>query len=146
MAKKVVVKKKAKQDPKWLLLAGRVLVAMLFVVSGWEKLSDLKGTAAFMASTGMPMATTWMAGLAGLIELLGGLALLVGWKERQAAGLLAVFLILVTYFIHLAPALKMAEGMVRSTELMHVRLNLALLGGLLIMYVAGPGRISRDKK
>jgi putative oxidoreductase len=146
MAKKVAVKKGAKQDPKWLLLVGRVLVAMLFVVSGWEKLSDLKGTAAFMASTGMPLETAWMAGLAGAIELLGGLALLVGWKERQAAGLLAVFLIIVTYFIHLAPALKMVDGMAKSTELMHVRLNLALLGGLLVMYVAGPGRISRDKK
>ena len=145
MAKKRQVKNVVKHDPKWILLTGRVLVALLFVISGWEKLADIKGTAAFMASTGMPLATTWMAAVAGAIELLGGLALLVGWKAREAAGLLAGFLIVVTYFIHLVPAWKLAEGMARTTELMHVRLNLALLGGLLIMYVAGPGKVSRDK-
>lgn len=146
MARKKAAKKAVKRDPKWILLVGRVLVGMLFVVSGWEKLADINGTAAFMASTGMPLATAWMAVMAGAIELLGGLALLVGWKAREAAGLLAVFLLVVTYFIHLAPAWNMAEGMARTTEMMHVRLNLALLGGLLAMYVAGPGKISRDKK
>jgi len=147
MAKKSRAKKIVQTyDPKWVLLVGRVLVAMLFITSGWGKLMDLNGTASFMVSTGMPFASSWLAGIAGAIELLGGLALLVGWRARESAGLLAAFLLVVTYFIHLAPAWKLVEGMARSTEMLHVRLNLALLGGLLIMFVSGPGKISRDKR
>jgi len=146
MAKKSVAKKRVKHNPKWILLVARVLIGLLFIISGWEKLTNISETVKFMASTGMPLATSWMAGLAGAVELLGGIALLVGLRARLAGGFLAGFMAVVTYFIHLAPAWKMAAGMAKSTEMLHVWLNLALVGGLLLLSVAGAGRISLDKK
>ena len=146
MPKKNAVKKAGKLNPKWILLAGRVLVAILFLVSGWGKMGDLHGTAAFMASAGMPLASDWLACLAGILEIAGGLALLVGWKARQAVAILAGYLVLATYFIHLVPVWKMEAGFARTAGMMHVYLNLGLLGGLLAMFVSGPGAISVDKK
>jgi len=146
MARKKAGVKQARLDPKWMLLAGRVLVAMLFLVSGWGKMKDPNGTAAFMASTGMPFTSVWLACLAGLLELACGLALLVGWKARQAVMILSGYLVLATYFIHLVPAWGMQAGAARENQIMHVSLNLGLLGGMLAMIVAGPGGISWDKK
>src|SRR5262245_39459025 len=72
------------------LLAARVLLAALFIISGYNKLMNVSGTTAYMGRVGLPLpeVTTW-----GVIafELLGGLLLVVGWKTRWVAWAMALF-------------------------------------------------------
>ena len=76
-----------------LALIGRVLLALMFVKAGFGKLGNIDGTAAYIASGGLPLPAV-LAVLAGLFELLAGLALAVGFKTRWAALALGVFTLL----------------------------------------------------
>ena len=71
-----------------LVLVGRILIAFMFMQAGYEKLTDLTGTAAYIASGGLPNSTV-LAGLSGVFELVAGLAILIGFKARWAALVLA---------------------------------------------------------
>jgi len=143
-------KKRAKKggglDKKWVLLLGRVLIAVLFLATGWQKLSGLAAAAETLKKTNVPLASEWLAGVLGVIAVVAGLAILVGWYTRASAIVMAVYFALVTWFVHLAPAWKMTAGDGRSAEIMNVLLGLALLGSMLLLTVTGPGRISRDKR
>ncbi|RVB28716.1 DoxX family protein, partial [Mesorhizobium sp. M7A.F.Ca.CA.001.16.1.1] len=66
------------------ILLGRVLLAVIFLLSGYGKLTALTGTAGYFGSLGLPLPTV-TATVVGLIELLGGLAILVGFKTRIVA-------------------------------------------------------------
>ena len=82
-------------------LAGRVLIALVFIPAGFGKFGDIAGTMAYTASGGLP----GVFGLgAGALELLGGLAILVGWQTRWAALGLAGFALLAGYLYHYIPA------------------------------------------
>ncbi|TIW80203.1 MAG: DoxX family protein, partial [Mesorhizobium sp.] len=74
------------------ILLGRILLAVIFLLSGFGKLSAISGTAAYFGGLGLP-APTATAVIVGLIELLGGLAVLVGFQTRIAAWVLAIFTI-----------------------------------------------------
>ena len=67
-----------------LVLVGRLLIALMFVQSGYEKLTDLTGTAGYIASGGLPNSTA-LAALTGIFELVAGLAIAIGFKARGAA-------------------------------------------------------------
>ena len=74
-----------------LALIGRILLAAMFVISGYGKLTGFDGTVGYIASKGLPMPQL-LAALAILIELGGGLAIIIGWKTRWAALAFIVFL------------------------------------------------------
>jgi len=105
-------------------LAGRALLALIFIVSGFGKITGFSGTAGFMASKGMPMAEVLLVG-AIAAEFLGGLMLLVGWKARWAALAIFLFIIPATLVFHNPAGLTGQEA---QTQMINVMKNLAIRG------------------
>lgn len=125
----------------WAVLLGRILLAVMFVVSGYGKLTGFDGTVGYIASKNLPMPQV-LAGLAILIELGGGLAIVIGWKTRWVALAFIAFLIVITPIFHnfwAAPAEQMMGQQVNFMK------NLTILGGMLVLFGFGPGRYSVDK-
>lgn len=118
------------------LLIGRILIAALFLVAFYNTVINIPGTVGYFTKLGVPLPGTSVY-LKMAIELLAGLALLVGWQTRLAALVLAVFVIVASLFAHLA----WADG----NQLNHFLKNIAVVGGLLAFYVTGPGAHSVDK-
>lgn len=123
----------ALQNP--LALAGRILLALLFVPAGYGKIAGFSGTVGYAASIGMPLPSVGVAiGLA--IELLGGLALLIGWGTRWAALALAVFTLAASFVFHAYWSLPEAQ---QATQQLMLFKNLAITGGLLAFAAFGAG-------
>lgn len=116
-----------------LLLAGRILLGVLFVMAGFSKATDYAGTEAMMAGMGVP---AFLAPLVILTELGGGLLLIIGFWTRLMAFLLAGFCILTAFVGHLEPDNPMQMAMFMK--------NLSIAGGFLVLMVAGAGSISLD--
>ncbi len=115
------------------LLVARVLLALLFSVAGLGKLGDVAGFAGYMASGGVPAFLAWPV---IALEVLGGLAILVGFQIRIAAIALAAFSILSALLYHFVPADQMQMTMFMK--------NLGLGGGFLLLTVTGAGAWSLD--
>jgi len=122
-------------------LIGRILLAAMFVFSGFNKILGFGGTVGYIASKGLPVPEV-LATIAILIELGGGLLIAFGWKARWAALAFAVFLIVITPIFHafwaVAPEQKMGQ-------LINFQKNLTILGGMILLYAFGPGRFSVDE-
>jgi putative oxidoreductase len=123
-----------------LVVVGRVLLALMFVLSGFGKLTDIGGTAGYIASGGLP-APAVLAVLVGLLELLGGLALMIGFQARWAALALGVFTLLASVLFHKFWAAAPDQQMVQ--QLMFMK-NLAVAGGMFIVAALGAGPASLD--
>lgn len=121
-------------------LVGRILMSAIFIVSGFAKLTDPAATVGYMNSVGIPNPDI-LVYVAGVAELAGGVALLVGFLTRLAALGLVVLLIPVTLYFH---AFWTMEGMQAKTEMVNFMKNLALMGGLAMIFAHGPGRFSID--
>jgi len=116
-----------------LALLARVLLATIFVLSGAAKLADPAGTAAYVASVGLP-APQIAAWGAALLEALGGLALLTGYRARPAALALAAFSVVAALFFH--------NNFADQNQMIHFMKNLAIAGGLLQLAITDPGRFA----
>ena len=112
-------------------LLARILVGLFFLLGGISKLTGAEGTAEMLASVSWPMPLLF-AYLAGAIEALSGAAILVGWKLEYAAGLMFLFVILVSFLFH-GPGLW-GENPMQQISFMK---NMALAGGLLYMMAYG---------
>ena len=123
-------------------LAGRTLLALIFIVSGFGKITGFAGTAGFMASKGMPMADVLLVGTIA-VEFLGGLMLLVGWKARWAALAIFLFIIPATLIFHNPAGLTGQEA---QNQMINIMKNLAIMGGMLMVFAFGPGAWSLDRK
>jgi putative oxidoreductase len=119
------------------ILVGRILLAAMFVLAGFGKLTDIAGTAGWFGSIGLP-APTILAVLVGLLELFGGLAVIVGYKTRIAALALAVFAIGATLIAHT----NFADMM----QFLIFQKNFAVVGGLLVLAFTGAGALSLDAR
>lgn len=119
------------------ILVGRILLAAMFVLAGFAKLTDIAGTAGWFGSIGLP-APTVVAVLVGLLELVGGLALVVGWQTRIAALALAAFAIGATLIAHT----NFADMM----QFLIFQKNFAVVGGLLVLAFTGAGALSLDAR
>src|SRR5215470_11488603 len=80
-------------------LIGRIALALIFITSGFSKLTGFAGTAGYIASKGVPLPEV-AAGIAVLIELGGGLAIMAGWMTRWVAAAIIVFLIVISPIFH----------------------------------------------
>jgi len=125
---------------RYLPVLGRFLLALIFVFSGWGKIAGFAGTVSYMASKGMPWPQVLLPG-AILIELGGGLALMLGWKARWAALAMFLFCIPTTLIFHDFWALPPEQA---QTQMINFLKNLALMGGLLYVVAFGPGAFSVD--
>lgn len=119
-------------------LVGRLLLAYMFIVAGWGKLGGFDGTVALIASKGLPLPTVLAAATVAL-ELAAGIALAIGFKARFAALALAAFTVVATLIFHAYWAVPADQ--VRIQQLMFNK-NLAVIGGLLLVFAFGPGRLS----
>lgn len=118
-----------------ILLLARILLAFMFILAGFGKIADIGGTAGYIASFGLP-APTLLAVLVGLVELVGGLAVLVGYRTRIAAYALAAFCA--------ATALVAHTDFSDMMQIINFQKNLAMAGGFLALAVAGAGTLSLD--
>ncbi len=125
-----------------LLVLGRVLLALMFILAGFNKLGNLEGTAGYIASGGLPMASV-LAVVVGLLELLGGLAIAIGFQARWAALALGLFTLLANVLFHKFWAAPAEAAMVQQLLFMK---NLSVAGGLFIVAALGAGAASLDAR
>ncbi|MBR8185805.1 DoxX family protein [Burkholderia ambifaria] len=125
-----------------LLLAGRVLMMILFVLFGWQKLNGFSGTVAYMASTGAP-SPELSAVIAVAVELVGGALIAVGFYTRPLALVFAVYTLATALIGHRYWAL---QGMDQYLAMINFYKNISIIGGLLLLAVTGPGRYSFDRQ
>ena len=124
-----------------MALIGRVLLAWLFIPAGWGKLgAGFAGTAGYVASKGLPMPEV-MAAAAIAVELIAGIALLIGFKTRWAALLLALFTLATAVMFHNYWAMPAEQVMVQT---LMFNKNLAIVGGLLVVAALGGGALGLD--
>jgi putative oxidoreductase len=124
------------------LLVARILLALMFVLSGISKLTGLEGTAGYIASVGLPAAQLLALG-AGVLEVVAGVLLIVGWQARWAALALAAFTVLASVLFHNFWAMPKEQQFMQ--QLMFMK-NLAVTGGLLFVFAYGAGTLSLDAR
>jgi len=120
-----------------LSIASRLLVALIFILSGWGKLTAYTATEGYFGSLGLPLPGL-VTPLVILIELGGGLALLAGFWTRWVAGVLAAFAI--------GSALIAHSNLADQAQSIHFLKNLAIAGGLLLFVKYGAGEASIDER
>src|SRR3569832_1655985 len=121
----------------YLALAGRILIAAIFLLSGFSKIMAPGQTRGYLAQMGMPLTGLFLIG-AILLEVGGGLSLLFGAFTFWGTLALFLFMIPTTLIFH--------TNFADPNQMIHFMKNLAIMGGLLYAMDAGPGRISIDAK
>jgi putative oxidoreductase len=124
-----------------LALVGRILLGLIFVLSGFQKLMGFSGVVAAIAGKGLPMPEV-LAAITVAIELGAGLLLVIGLKARWAAFLLFLFIIPVSLTFHNFWTMDAAQAAMNKIQFMK---NLSMMGGMLMAAAFGPGRYSVDK-
>lgn len=125
-----------------MALVGRLMVAYLFIPAGIGKLMGFAGTVGYITSAGLPLPQVG-AVIAIIVELGLGIALLLGFKTRIVAIVMAVFTVAAALFFHKFWAVPDAMKMMQT---INFNKNIAIAGGLLVIAAFGPGRLSIDKK
>ena len=120
-----------------LALAGRILIGAPFLLSGLGKLAAASATVGYIAYAGLPAPLLAYLG-AVAVELVGGSFLIVGFRVRIVATVLAVFTLLTAVFFH--------NNFADQNQLIHFMKNLMILGGLLQVVALGAGRFSLDAR
>ncbi|AJQ93596.1 DoxX family protein [Gynuella sunshinyii] len=120
---------------------GRILLISIFVMSGLQKLGDIQGNMAYVTSGGLP---GFMLFPAIAIELFASLAILLGWKTRIAALLLAVFCLMSGLMFH--GNTFPDNAMATLLDQIHLMKNIALTGAFLFLAGRGAGPISLDNR
>jgi putative oxidoreductase len=118
-------------------LAGRILLAAIFLLSGISKISDPAGTIGYITVVGLPFPPL-SYGAAVVIEILGSIALILGFQTRIVALILALF--------SLATALAFHNNLSDLNQFIHFFKNVAMAGGLLQVVAFGAGRFSLDAR
>jgi len=125
----------------WADVVGRIGLALLFLWSGYDKLAHPAPTLAYMQAHGLPAADLliWPA---VLLELVGGAMLGLGWKARWVALVLAAYTVAATFVFHAYWSVPADQVM---NQQIHFMSNLAIAGGLLLLFAHGSGRYALDK-
>jgi putative oxidoreductase len=121
------------------MLVARVLLALLFLVAGIRKLMAVAATAGYFAKLGFP-APEAMVWLSIVVEIGGAALLIAGWQTRRAAWLLIAFVAIATAMAH--RFWEFNDAAQYAAQLNNFLKNVAVIGGLLYVVVAGPGTVS----
>jgi putative oxidoreductase len=121
-------------------LVGRILIALIFVFSGFGKITGFEATAGYVASKGLPLPQLAVV-VAIIVELGGGIMLVLGWKARWAAAAMFLFTAIAAIIFHNFWA---ASGGEAQNQMIHFMKNISMLGGLLYIVVYGSGPLSID--
>jgi putative oxidoreductase len=133
----------------YLQLLSRVLISIVFIVFGFLQFTNIgayianPGVVKFAGMTGGVLTPTIIAYLVAAIDLFGGVLILVGYQTRWTSVVLMVFVVLTLLIVH---TFWTMDGPARAANQAHFYKNLALIGGLLMFYIYGPGRISLDAR
>ncbi|MEO6564523.1 MAG: DoxX family protein [Casimicrobiaceae bacterium] len=117
-------------------LVGRILLALIFVIFGFTKIAGFDDLVGYIASKGMPLPQLMAVG-AIVVELGGGLLLLLGYRARWAALGIFLFLIPTTLVFHNFWSVPADQVMAQRTDFFK---NVAIMGGMLMVWAFGPGR------
>ncbi len=120
-------------------LTGRILLALIFVLSGFNKIGGFDGTVAYMTGAGLPFASALLV-LTIAMELGGGLLLVAGWQTRWVALAFFLFLIPVTLVFHTSSS-NPAQAQQQMIQLLK---NISIMGGMLQLFAYGAGAWSFD--
>ena len=116
-------------------LGGRILLASLFLISGLGKIGAYAGTAAYMSALGVPRA---LLPVVIATEVLGAIAIIVGWKTRITAFLLAGFTLLSALLFH--------NNFADQIQMIMFLKNVAISGAFLLLVSNGAGALSLDRR
>ncbi len=125
----------------WLVPIGRVLFALIFIMSGFSHFSS--PTIAYAASHGVPAAGFFVP-VAGVLAIVGGLGVAFGFQTRIAALLLVIFLVPVTLKMHAFWTVQ--DAMMAMNQRIHFMKNLSMLGAALFLLYFGGGPVSVDAR
>jgi putative oxidoreductase len=125
-----------------LNLVGRLLLATLFLPAGLAKLSGFEGTVSYIESVGLPLAAV-AAAAALALEILGSVALIVGFKTRIVSAVLALFTLVASIFFHAFWGAAPDQAFVQ--QLLFFK-NIGVIGGLLVLASSGAGAWGLDAK
>ena len=131
-----------REDQRRGLLIARILLAVLFLVFGWIKLTDYSWTVAYMTQSGAPLPSV-AALVAIVIEFFGAIALILGVWTRPLAVLFAFFTLAAGLIGHRYWTMTGAD---RLMNMMHFYKNVSLMGGFFLLYVTGAGKFSIDAR
>lgn len=123
-------------------LIGRILMAWLFIPAGFGKIAGFSGAVGYAASVGLPLPEVGVA-IGLVVELVGGILLLVGFITRPAALVLALFTLVASFFFHAYWSLPADQAMMQQ---LLFNKNIAVVGGLLAFAAFGAGAFSVDAK
>ena len=119
-----------------ILLISRILMMMLFVIFGWQKLIGFGAAAASFAGMGLPLPK--LATLCAIGAELGfGMAIVLGFLTRPIAPLLAIYTVVTAFIGH--PYWSMTGAAQIDAEINFYK-NVTIAGGLLLLYLSGAGR------
>jgi putative oxidoreductase len=120
-----------------LPLAGRIAIAAIFLLSGLNKLAAPVSTIAYIQASGLPFPPLTF-GISAAVEVLGGIALILGFRTRTTAAIMTLFT--------LAAALSFHTNFTDQNQFIHFWKNIAMAGGLLQVIAFGAGRYSLDNR
>ena len=118
-------------------LAGRILLSLIYLMSGFQKLGDYSGTLQEIQSVGMPLPMI-AYGIAVVVEIIGGLAILVGCQTRWVALAMCLYTLAAAYYFH--------AHFDDQNQTIHFMKNLSMAGGFLYVFAFGAGAISIDAR
>ncbi len=124
---------------KYTLLAGRILFSLIFIFSSFGHFSE--PSIGFAASKGVPAASV-LVPLSGIIELLGALSILLGYKAKYGAWLIVIFLIPVTFMLHNFWTIE--DAMAKQMDMAAFMKNISMTGAALMIAYFGSGPLSID--
>ena len=132
----------ATNQSDFLLLAGRILLGWIFLASGWAKINNIAGTTAYMAGLGLspPEACAYFA---SIVELVLGVALILGLATRYAGIAAFIWVLIATAIAHRYWTYPAAA---QGAQYNNFLKNLAIMGGALYVFVYGAGSYSADAK
>jgi putative oxidoreductase len=113
---------------------GRVLLCLIFIISGIQKAAAIQGTQQYMEAMGVPGILVYPV---FLLEIFGSLAVVLGWRARQAAFLLAGFCLLSAFLFH--------WNLSDQVQIIMFLKNFAIAGGFLMIVAHGPGALSLER-
>jgi putative oxidoreductase len=116
-------------------LIGRICLALIFIMAAFGKLHDMAGTMGYMQSAGVPGILIWPT---IALELLGGIAIIIGFQTRIAAYALALFTVVAAAIFH--------HNFSDQMQMLMFMKDIAITGGLLILATSGTTGLSVDKR
>ncbi len=122
-------------------LVGRILIALIFILSGFSKIGGFAGTVGYIASKGLPLPQLAAIG-AIIVELGGGILLVLGWKSRWAAAAMLLFTAAAAFIFHNFWTMPPDQA---QNQMIHFMKNISMMGGLLYVLVHGSGPLSLGK-